>query len=152
MARQGRAGPALGIAAFGSFIAGTIGIVGLMLTAPPLAEMALKFGPPEYAALMILGLTIVTYLSRGPAIKSIIMGLFGFGLAQMGMDLFTGHPRFTFGIMELDDGVGLIPLAMGLFGIAEVLTNLEDSTDVDIFRVKIKGLLPTLQDWKDCQK
>ena len=86
MARQGRAGPALGIAAFGSFIAGTIGVVGLMLIAPPLAEMALKFGPPEYFSLMILGLTVLTFLASGPMWKALLMAAFGLFLGSIGMD------------------------------------------------------------------
>jgi len=149
MARQGRAGPALGIAAFGSFIAGTLGLVFLMLLAVPLSTIALRFGPPEYVALMILGLTIVTYLSHGSMIKAIIMAAFGIALSQIGTDLITGHRRFTFGIMELEDGVGLVPLVMGLFGIGEVLTGMEESGEVDVLKAKITGLLPNLKDWKD---
>ena len=130
MARQGRAGPALGIAAFGSFIAGTIGIIILMFLAKPLSEIALKFGPPEYFSLMILALTILTYLARGSMIKAIIMAVLGVILSQIGIDIVTGKARFTFGITDLEDGVGLVPLVMGLFGIGEVLTNLEESVKV----------------------
>jgi putative tricarboxylic transport membrane protein len=149
MARQGRAGPALGIAAFGSFIAGTIGIIIVMFLAEPLSGFALKFGPPEYFSLMILALTILTYLAQGSMIKAVIMAALGVSLSQIGMDIVTGHTRFTFGITELEDGVGLIPVVMGLFGIAEVLTNLEKSMDIEIFKTKIKGLLPNLKDWLD---
>ncbi len=149
MARQGRAGPALGIAAFASFIAGTLGVVLLMILAMPLSMIALRFGPPEYVALMILGLTIVTYLSHGSLIKAVIMAVFGIALSQIGTDLITGRMRFTFGIMELEDGVGLVPLVMGLFGIGEVLTSMEESGEVDVLKEKIKGLLPDLRDWKD---
>ena len=149
MARQGRAGPALGIAAFGSFIAGTVGIIILMFLAEPLSSVAIKFGPPEYFSLMILALTILTYLAQGSMIKAVIMAALGVSISQIGMDLVTGHARFTFGIPELEDGVGLIPIVMGLFGIAEVLTNLEESGDVQILKAKIKGLLPTLRDWLD---
>jgi putative tricarboxylic transport membrane protein len=149
MAQQGRPGPALGIAAFGSFIAGTVGTILLMFLAAPLSNIALEFGPPEYAALMIFGLTILTYLAHGSMIKAILMSIFGIVLSQIGADLITGRNRFTFGIAELEDGVGLIPVVMGLFGIAEVLNNLEESVNLDVFRKKIKGLLPTLQDWKD---
>jgi putative tricarboxylic transport membrane protein len=149
MARQGRAGPALGIAAFGSFIAGTVGIIILMCLAEPLSSVALKFGPPEYFSLMILALIILTYLAQGSMIKSVIMAALGVSISQIGMDLVTGHARFTFGIPELEDGVGLIPVVMGLFGISEVLTNLEESGDVQILKTKIKGLLPTLKDWLD---
>jgi len=149
MALQGRAGPALGIAAFGSFIAGTIGVVILMFLGQPLSEVAIKFGPPEYFSLMILALTIVTYLAHGSMIKAIIMATLGVFLSQIGIDVVSGHTRFTFEIMELENGVGLIPVVMGLFGIAEVLSNLGESLNRGIFKEKIKGLLPTLKDWAD---
>ncbi len=149
MARQGRAGPALGISAFGSFIAGTVGVIGLMLIAPPLAEMALKFGPPEYFSLMILGLTILTFLASGPMWKALLMAAFGLFLGSMGMDNMTGATRFTFDIVELSDGIGLVPVVMGLFGISEVLLNVEQSVERTIFETKIKNLLPTLRDWGD---
>lgn len=149
MARRGRAGPALGISAFGSFIAGTLGVIFLMFLAGPLSTVALRFGPPEYVALMILGLTIVTFLAHGSMIKAMIMAAFGIALSQIGTDLITGHLRFTFGIMELEDGVGLIPLVMGLFGIGEVLTSMEESREVDVLKTKIKSLLPNWKDWKD---
>jgi putative tricarboxylic transport membrane protein len=151
MAKQGRAGAALGISAFGSFIAGTMGIIFLSFLAGPLSTVALRFGPPEYVALMLLGLTIVTYLSHGSFIKAIIMALFGIGIAlgEIGTDLITGQLRFTFGVMELEDGVRLVPLVMGLFGIGEVLTSMEESEGVDLLKARIKGLLPNWKDWKD---
>ena len=149
MARQGRAGPALGIAAFGSFIAGTIGVIGLMLIAPPLAEMALKFGPPEYFSLMIMGLTILTFLASGPMWKALLMAAFGLFLGCVGMDTLMGATRFTFDIVELSDGIGLVPVVMGLFGISEVLLNVEQSMERSIFETKIRNLLPTLKDWGD---
>ncbi len=149
MARAGRAGPALGIAAFGSFIAGTTGIIILMFLAIPLSILAIRFGPPEYTALVILGLTILTYLSRGSKIRAIIMAALGFALGQIGIDFISGNFRFTFGILELDDGIGLVPVVMGLFGIAEVLDNIGESRSVDVLKTEIKGLLPNLQDWKD---
>jgi len=149
MARQGRAGPALGIAAFGSFIAGTIGVIGLMLIAPPLAEMALKFGPPEYFSLMIMGLTILTFLASGPMWKALLMAAFGLFLGCIGMDTLMGATRFTGDIVELSDGIGLVPVVMGLFGIAEVLLNVEQSMERSIFETKIKNLLPNLKDWAD---
>ena len=114
MARQGKAGPALGISAFGSFIAGTLSIVGLMFIAPPLAAMALKFGPPEYFSLMIMGLTVLTFLASGPMWKALLMAAFGLFLGCMGMDNMTASYRFTFDILELSDGVGLVPVVMGL--------------------------------------
>jgi putative tricarboxylic transport membrane protein len=149
MARQGRAGPALGIAAFGSFIAGTIGVLGLMLIAPPLAEFGLKFGPPEYFSLMTLGLTILTFLASGPMWKALLMAAFGLFLGCIGMDTLMGAPRFTWDIIELSDGIGLVPVVMGLFGISEVLLNVEQSMERSIFETKIKHLLPNLKDWAE---
>jgi putative tricarboxylic transport membrane protein len=149
MARKGRAGPALGISAFGSFIAGTLSIVGLMFLAPPLAEGALKFGPPEYFCLMLLGLIILTFLAGGSMPKALIMAAFGLFLGLIGMDIMTATPRFTFGLYFLNDGVGLVPVVMGLFGVSEVLLNVEALIKQDVFKTRIKGLLPNLKDWKD---
>lgn len=149
MARQGRAGPALGMAAFGSFIAGTAGVLGLMLLAPVLGEAALKFGPPEYFALTFLGLTLVTYLSQGSMTKALIMAILGLAAGTIGMDPVSGQPRFTFGIFTLMDGLGIAPVAMGMFGIAEVLDNIGLTFEKDVYEAKIKGLLPNLRDWKD---
>jgi len=149
MARKGRAGAALGIAAFGSFIAGTLSILGLMLLAPMLADVALKFGPPEYFSLMLLGLVIVTFLAGSSMPKALMMAAFGLFLGLIGMDIMTATPRFTFDIYFLMDGVGLVPVVMGLFGISEVLLNLESKLEREVFETKIKGLLPNRQDWRD---
>ena len=150
MARKGRAGPALGIAAFASFIAGTLAVVGLAFMAPPLAAMALKFGPPEYFSLMVLGLTVLTFLAGGSMLKSLMMACFGVVIGNVGLDLITARPRFTFGLDILLDGVGLVPVVMGLFGISEVLLNVEEKlSERKIFKTKFKGLLPNLQDWKE---
>jgi len=151
MARKGRAGPALGIAAIGSFIAGTISIVGLMVLAYPLAKAALSFGPPEYFALMCLGLVILTFLTQGSMYKALMMALLGILLGFVGLDLFTATPRFTFGVNELMDGIGIVPLMMGLFGVSEILINIEQPLKRKIYETKIKGLLPTLQDWVVCK-
>lgn len=151
MARQGRAGPALGISAFGSFIGGTFSIIGLMLVAPLLAEVALAFGPPELFSVMLLGLAMVTYLSRGPMIKGLIMASAGIALSAIGQDPMTGNIRFTLGSLTLMDGVGLVPVAMGVFGIGEILINLEEGVKREIFAAKIGGLLPTLKDWALCK-
>lgn len=148
MARKGRAGPALGISAMGSFIGGTIAIFGLMFVAFPLANAALKFGPPENFAIMCMGLVILTFLGAGSMYKSLMMALLGLLLSFVGLDMFTAQPRFSFGFIRLLDGLGLIPMAMGIFGIAEILSNLEGtSTEQEIYETKIKGLLPTVQDW-----
>jgi putative tricarboxylic transport membrane protein len=149
MAQQGRAGPALGIAAFGSFIAGTLSILGLMLLAPPLSKFALRFGPPEYFTLMVLGLTILIYLAHGSMSKALIMAAFGIILGLVGLDSINARPRFTFDKMELIDGVGLVPVVMGLFGISEVLLNIEKVVRRDILKTRVKGLLPTAKDWRD---
>ncbi len=149
MARQGRAGPALGIAAFGSFIAGTLAVVGLMLVAPPLAEFSLKFGPPEYFSLIVCGLTLVTFLAKGAMWKALLMAAIGLFLAFIGTDSLMGMTRFTMDIPEFTDGLGLGPVAMGLFGVAEVLLNLERTSERAIFETKIKNLLPNLKDWGD---
>jgi putative tricarboxylic transport membrane protein len=150
MAKKGRAGPALGIAAIGSFIGGTFAIVITMVMAPPLAKAALRFGYPEKAALIFFGLTMVTYLSGGSAIRSLMMAAFGLLLSYVGTDLITASQRFTLGVVELYDGIGLIPVVMGLFGLAEILTNLEKpSKEVEIFEARRSELLPTRRDWKD---
>ena len=147
MARQGRAGPALGISAFGSFIAGTFSVVALTLMAPPLGEMALKFGPPEYFSLMVMGLTLIVFLSSGPMSKGLLMASFGLFLGTIGLDRMTSTPRFTLVTVTLLDGVGLVPVVMGLFGIGEVLSNLEQPIKREIFKTKIGHLFPTAHDW-----
>jgi len=150
MARKGRAGPALGIAAFGSFISGTIGLIGLMLVAPPLASIALRFGPPEYFSLMCAGLTLLIYLASGSIIRALMMAAFGIILGCVGLDDEFASSRFTFGIPDLLDGVGLAPFVMGLFGVSEVFINIEKGfEDRRLLATKIKGLLPNWQDWKD---
>jgi putative tricarboxylic transport membrane protein len=149
MALKGRAGPALGIAAFGSFIAGTIGIIGLMLLAPPLASIALRFGPPEYFALMIMGLVILTYLAQKSMAKSLMMAGVGVLAGVVGLDTMTGLPRFTFGVSDLLDGIGIAPLAMGLFGVSEILLNVEKTIKQGVVVSQVKNLLPSRQDWKE---
>jgi putative tricarboxylic transport membrane protein len=148
MARKGRAGAALGISAIASFIAGTIGVIALMLMAVPLARIALKFGPPEFFSLMCLGLTLLTYLARGSMLKALSMAALGLLLSFIGIDIISGLPRFTMNSMSLIDGVGLVPIAMGVFGISEVLINLEEVLQVNVYETKIKGLLPNREEWK----
>jgi putative tricarboxylic transport membrane protein len=151
MARQGRAGPALGIAAFGSFIAGTVGIIGMMFFAPFLGQKALSFGAPEFFGLTFLGLTLVTYLSRGSKINALIMAVLGLIAGTIGADPVSGEQRFSHGIFTLFDGLGIVPVAMGMFGIAEVLENIEGGSvfDREVFKTTVKGLLPNLKDWRD---
>jgi putative tricarboxylic transport membrane protein len=148
MARKGRAGPALGIAAFGSFIAGTITIFLLIFLAPTLAGFALRFGPPEYFALMVLGLSIMVYLARGSIVNALIMVCFGLILGTIGLDQMTGVPRFIYKSTTLMDGIGLVQVVIGLFGVSEVLLNVETTFKQEIFKTKIKGLLPNREDWR----
>jgi len=148
MTKQGRAGPALAIAAIGSFIAGTLSVVGLMLVAPPLGRFALAFGPPEYFSLMVLGLTLVAYLGGESLLKALIMAVVGLLLATIGQDPVAGVERYTFDTLVLRDGIGLVPVFMGMFGIAEVLATMEEPPDQQRLSTP-KGLLPTRQDWRD---
>lgn len=146
MARKGMAGLALGVSAIGSFIAGTITIFGLMFLAYPLAKAALRFGPPEYFSLVCVGLVILTFLTRGSMFKSLMMTLLGLLIGLVGLDPFVAKPRFTFGFAELMDGVGIVPLVMGLFGISEVLINIEQTLRGEIYKTEIKGLYSSLKD------
>jgi putative tricarboxylic transport membrane protein len=150
MAKNGRAGPALGVAAIGSFIGGTFSIVALMLLVFPLAKVALAFGPPEYFCIVFLGMTMIIYLAQGSVVKAIAMILFGMILSTVGVDMVAGAQRFTFRSDTLQDGIGMVPLAMGLFGISEVLSNIEERTRQDriLITTKITHLWPTLTDWK----
>jgi putative tricarboxylic transport membrane protein len=148
MARQGRAGPALSIAAFGSYIAGTLSVLGLMLLAPLLARLALKFGPPEQFALMVLGLVILAYMGTGSVLKSLMMIVLGLTLAMVGLDHLSGFARFTHGRADLGDGVSFLAVAMGLFGVAEILTNVEKTVVRDVIKPRLATLLPTREDWR----
>jgi len=149
MARQGRAGPALGMAAFASFIAGTLSIVALTFLAPLLVRVGLSFGPPEYFALMLLGITLVTYFARGSMLKALMMAGVGLLLGTVGADTISGRQRFVFGIQTLADGVGRVPVIMGLFGVSEVLLNLEQIGGTrEIFAAPTRGLLPNREDWR----
>jgi putative tricarboxylic transport membrane protein len=148
MARKGRAGPALGISAMGSFIGGTFAIVALMFLSFPLADAAVKFGAPEFFSVMVLAMTLLTYLASGSTINALLMIVVGLILGCVGMDPIAGIPRFAFGSTTLLDGVGLVPVAMGLFGISEVLTNVGVVQERSILDAKIKNLFPNLEDWK----
>jgi putative tricarboxylic transport membrane protein len=149
MARQGRAGPALGIAAIGSFFAGCVSTVIIALFAPPLAEVALKFGPAEYFSLMVLGLIAATVLAHGSLIKAIAMVILGLLLGLVGTDVNSGVARFSFGVSELSDGIGFVSVAMGVFGFAEIINNLEQKEEREVFTKKVTGLLPTWRDIRD---
>ena len=148
MARRGRAGAALGIAAFGSFIAGTLGLLGVMFLAPPLAAFALRFGPPEYFALLVLGLVMVGYLSGASMTKGLMMAALGLLLGTVGLDPIMGSPRFTYGTFQLSEGLEFILAAMGLFGIGEVLANAEQTIKAEVFGARIGSLLPSRDEWR----
>src|SRR3970040_1938628 len=148
MARQGRAGAALAVAALGSFFAGCVATLVIAVAAPPLAELALKFGPSEYFSLMVLGLVAATVVSHGSLVKAIAMVLLGLLLGLMGTDVNSGVLRFTFGIPELSDGIGFVVVAMGLVCLAEIIANLELKGGREVFTGKVKTLFPTRADFK----
>jgi putative tricarboxylic transport membrane protein len=148
MTQQGRAGPALAIAAIGSFIAGTVGVVGLMLMAPTLAAFALRFGPPEYTALLMLGLFVLSYLSGGSMLKTLASAGLGLLLGMIGIDAMSGYTRFSFGLIELGDGVGIVPVAVGLFGVSEILLTAGQDAVPSVQRPKLRQLIPTAHDLK----
>jgi putative tricarboxylic transport membrane protein len=148
MARQGRAGPALSIAAAGSYIAGTLSVLGLMLLAPLLARLALKFGPPEQFSLMVLGLVILAYMGTGSVLKALMMIVLGLTVAMVGLDHLSGFARFTHGRADLGDGVSFLAVAMGLFGVAEILINVEKTVVREVIKPRLATLLPTREDWR----
>jgi putative tricarboxylic transport membrane protein len=148
MARQGRAGAALGISAFASFIAGTLSVVALMLFATPLASHALRLGPPEFFAIMVLGMSIVVILARTSVTNGVLMALVGFLLSTVGQDPITGVARFAFGSDVLVDGLGIAPVAMGLFGVGEILSTMERPERHARYDERLSGLLPTRADWR----
>ena len=148
MALQGRAGPALATAAIGSFFAGCVATLVIALFAPPLANAALKFGPAEYFSLMILGLIASVVLARGSLLKAIGMIVLGLILGLIGTDVNSGAHRYTFGIRELMDGVGFVQVAMGMFGLGEILLNLEREATAPRIVSKITSLMPTREDWR----
>ena len=147
MARQGRAGPALAIAALGSFFAGTVSTLLLAMFAPPLAEIAFQFGPAEYFSLMVLGLIAAIVLARGSLIKAVAMIILGLLLGLVGADTNTGQFRFTFGLPQLADGIGFVVVAMGLFGFSEIIVNLERRASREVVVAQIKSLMPTREDF-----
>jgi len=148
MTKQGRAGSALAMAAIGSFIGGTFATAALVLAAGPLTKMALQFGPVEFFALILLGLSLLMGLAGKSMLKALMMGMFGLILAMVGMDPVRGLPRFTFGRMELMDGIGFVPIIMGLFGLAEILINAEKRLG-PVFIAKIGSIIPARRDVRD---
>jgi putative tricarboxylic transport membrane protein len=153
MAKKGRAGPALGISAFGSFIGGTVSILLLMVFALPLVKLGLTFGPPEYFSLMIVGIVLLTSLSSKSVINALVAGAFGIFLSTIGIDPMSGNSRFTFKAYTLMDGIGLVPVAMGLFGIAEILMNIETGLKQETYETRglTRSILPTVRDWLACK-
>jgi putative tricarboxylic transport membrane protein len=149
MARQGRAGPALMIAAVGSFIGGTVSIIGLMLVAPPLAKLMIEIGPSVEVVLILLALAVISFVSAGSRIKTATMIVLGLALGTVGLDKLTGEARFTFGNLGLADGLSFTALAIGLFGVSEILMNLERSEAIKAIRPKLRDLLPRYSDLRE---
>jgi putative tricarboxylic transport membrane protein len=148
MARQGRAGPALAIAAIGSFFAGCVATVLIAIAAPPLTKLAQQFAPADYFSLMVLGLICAIIMASGSVVKAFGMVFLGMLLGLVGTDVNTGNLRYTFGISDLFDGIGFVPLAMGVFGVAEVMANLVNTERRDLVSSKVSGLMPTWVDIK----
>ncbi len=148
MAKQGRAGPALAASAIGSFFAGTVATFLIAAFAPPLAAAALKFGPAEFFSLMVLGLVASVVLAQGSLLHAIGMVVLGLLLGLIGTDVNSGTQRFTFGISELADGIGFVTVAMGMFGLGEIIRNLQNETERSVMVTKISGLMPTKEDCK----
>jgi putative tricarboxylic transport membrane protein len=147
MAREGRAGAALGIAAIGSFLAGTLSVIGLTLFSPLLTSVALRFGPPENFAVILLGFVATVFMVQGSAAKAFIIMALGAFSACIGIDQVSGADRFTFGFINLTNGFDLVPVVIGLFGVSEILLNMERGAERQAIIDKVKGLLPTLGDW-----
>src|SRR6476659_5357346 len=148
MAKQGRAGAALGIAAIGSFIAGTLGVIIMTFFAPAIAAVAIRFGPPENFALMVLGIVCTLFMiTRSPA-KGALMIALGFLTATVGIDVVNGRERFTFGSVDLSAGIELLAVVIGLFGVTEVLSSVERIVQNTVVTDRIHGLWPTLSDWR----
>ncbi|MDR4307891.1 tripartite tricarboxylate transporter permease [Chelatococcus sambhunathii] len=148
MAKQGRAGPALATAALGSFFAGTVATILIALFAPPLTDLALKFGPAEYFSLMMLGLVASVALASGSVLKALAMVVLGLLLGLIGSDVNTGAQRYTLGFLELADGLNFVAVAVGVFGIAEILRNLEDESDREVMVKKVTNLWPSKEDFR----
>jgi len=148
MAQKGRAGAALCIAAIGSFIAGTFGVIVTTVIAPPLANLALRFGPPEYASLLVLGLIFLAYMSSTSLVRTLLMACFGLLLGMIGIDVMTGHFRYAFDIPELGDGIGIVPVAVGLFGLGEILSTPSSTVTAKVIPPRLAELLPNREEWR----
>ena len=149
MAKKGRAGAALCIAAIGSWIGGTFGIIVLTVVAPPLATLAVRFGPPEYTALLILGLIFLAYMSSSSLVRTLLMACMGLLLGMIGIDNMTGHFRYSFDLAELGDGIGIVPVAVGLFGLGEILSTPSHQVVGEVIQPKLRDLWPSRQEWRD---
>ncbi len=149
MAQKGRAGPALAIAAIGSYAAGTLSVIGLMFLAPPLAKFALGFGPPEYCTLLLCGLVVLGYMTGGSIVKNLSMIVMGLLFGMIGIDQMTGYFRFSYGIVALGDGIGIVPVAVGLFGISEILATAGQAKRPEILKPRFRDLFPSRQELKD---
>ena len=149
MAKKGRAGAALCIAAIGSWIAGTFGVIVLTVVAPPLATLAVKFGPPEYTALLLLGLIFLAYMSSSSLVRTLLMACLGLFLGMIGIDNMTGHFRYSFNLAELGDGIGIVPVAVGLFGLGEILSTPSNQVVGEIIQPKLRELWPNRQEWRE---
>ncbi|MDP1990511.1 MAG: tripartite tricarboxylate transporter permease [Syntrophales bacterium] len=145
MSRNGRAGAALSVAAIGSFIGGSVAVAALVVVALPIANLALRFGPPEFFALMFIGLTMVTGLAGRSIVRALLSAVIGLLIAMIGIDPVQGAPRFTFGITELFGGLNIVPVVMGLFGISEIMINVESSA-LQVFKTQVSSLIPTRED------
>jgi putative tricarboxylic transport membrane protein len=148
MARQGRAGAALGVAAIGSFTAGSIGVVIMTFFAPLIASVAIRFGPPENFGLMVLGLVCTLFMISGSAVKGVLMVALGFLVAAVGIDVVNGKERFTFGSVNLSGGIELLSVVIGLFGLTEVFFNVERELKTTVLAERIRGLWPSADDWR----
>ncbi len=148
MARKGRAGAALAIAAVGSYVAGTASVIALMFLAPPLAHFALRFGPPEYFALLVLGLLVLAYMSTGSMVRALAMAVFGLLLGMVGIDQMSGYFRYHYGVVELGDGLGVVPVAVGLFGLSEIMLTAGQTIRPDVIKPRLRQLLPSRQEWR----
>jgi putative tricarboxylic transport membrane protein len=149
MAKNGRAGAALCIAAVGSFVAGTFGVLVLTVVAPPLATIALRFGPPEYTALLVLGLIFLAYMSSSSLMRTLLMACLGLFFGMIGIDNMTGHFRYAFDLPELGDGIGIVPVAVGLFGLGEILATPSNKVTGEVIAPRFRDLLPSRQEWRE---